>query len=361
MLEYIIDLLPQTSFTKLFGYLTFKAMLACLLSFFIIVIFGKSWILRLHKWQKEGQPIREDGPKTHLAKKGTATMGGLIIIAVGFIVSLILADFTNKFYQIAIFVMLSYALLGFIDDYLKVFKKNTQGVIGRVKLVFQLFICIVALYLINNEQLAGFNSKVMVPYLKQYFVELGVLYLPFAAIVLIGSSNAVNLTDGLDGLVTVPLIIAFGSFAAICYVTCHHEFALYLNLLHIKKLSEVFILLTSMIGACLGFLWFNAKPAQIFMGDTGSLSLGGLLGVTAILSKQELLLAIIGIVFVAEALSVIIQVYYFKITGGKRIFKMAPLHHHFEQQGMAESKVVIRFWIAALIAAIIGMSSLKIR
>ena len=346
---------------NLMHYITFRSLLAMTLSALMCFILGPSIILMLRKWQKFGQPIRDDGPQTHAKKAGTPTMGGLMILGSTIISTLLLADLTSIYIWTVLFVMCSYGFLGFWDDYLKVKKQNPQGVRGKIKLLVQLVVAMIACYIIQAQSVGAHSTHLAIPFFKNIFLDLGYFYLPFAAIVIIGSSNAVNLTDGLDGLAIVPIAIAAGAFAIIAYLVGNSIYANYLQVIYVPNIGELTVLCCALIGSSIGFLWFNAQPAEVFMGDTGSLALGGTLGAISVITKHELVLAIIGGVFVMETISVIIQVYYFKLTGGKRVFKMAPIHHHFEQSGWSESKVVVRFWIMAIIFAVIGLSSLKLR
>lgn len=331
------------------------------LSALICFIFGPYVISALRKWQKFGQPIRDDGPQSHAKKAGTPTMGGLMILGSTIISTLLLADLTSIYIWTVLSVMCAYGFLGFLDDYLKVKKQNSQGVRGKMKLLVQLVVAMIACYLIQAQSAGVHNTHLAIPFFKNVFLDLGYFYLPFASIVIIGSSNAVNLTDGLDGLAIVPIAIAAGAFAIIAYLVGNSIYANYLQVIYVPNIGELTVLCCALIGASIGFLWFNSQPAEVFMGDTGSLALGGTLGTISVITKHELVLAIVGGVFVMETLSVIVQVYYFKLTGGRRVFKMAPIHHHFEQSGWSESKVVVRFWIMAIIFAVIGLSSLKLR
>ena len=353
LLPYIHDL----HIANLLHYITFRIGLAILFSLIISFLIGPRLIKFLRNF---GQPIRAHGLESHLVKAGTPTMGGILIILSVSISTLLLADLTNKYIWVALFVFISFGILGFIDDYTKVRKKNYKGVSGKGKLLFQFTVCFVACILIYDSGNPA-SYLLTVPFLKEFVVNLGLFYIPFAMFVVVGASNAVNLTDGLDGLAIVPIAITAGAFSLISYLVGSSLYANYLQILFISNASELSIFCASIVGASIGFLWFNAQPAEVFMGDTGSLSLGGALGIVSAITKHEIVLAIIGGLFVIETLSVIIQVYYFKMSGGKRIFKMAPLHHHFEKGGWPESKVVIRFWIIALIFALIGLSSLKLR
>ncbi|WP_341755430.1 phospho-N-acetylmuramoyl-pentapeptide-transferase [Candidatus Tisiphia endosymbiont of Ptychoptera albimana] len=345
---------------NLFHYVTFRIGLAILFSLTLSFLIGPRLIRFLQNLQKYGQPIRDDGPETHKAKVGTPTMGGIMILFTVCLSTLLFSDLTNKYIWIVLFVFVSFGVLGFMDDYAKVTKNHHKGVSGKKKLLFQFTICLIACLLLRDSNSQG-NNLLTIPFFKNLLIDLGLFYIPFSMFVIVGASNAVNLTDGLDGLAIVPIAITAGSFTLIIYLVGNSFYANYLQIMYIPNISELTIFCASIVGASLGFLWFNAQPAEIFMGDTGSLSLGGVLGVISVITKHEIVLAIIGGLFVIETLSVIIQVYYFKATNGKRIFKMAPLHHHFEKHGWPESKVVIRFWIIAIIFALIGLSSLKLR
>lgn len=310
--------------------------------------------------QKEGQPIREDGPETHFAKAGTPTMGGLMILISVAISTLLWADLSNQFIWIALMVMVGYGLIGFGDDYLKLTKRNTKGLPGKLKLLAQFLIGGVAALWIMNALPGHINQHVAVPILKDVYIYIGLLFIPWALLVVVGSSNAVNLTDGLDGLAIVPVAIAAGVFGMISYLVGNEVFAEYLRIPYVVGTGELAILCGALIGGAMGFLWYNAPPAMIFMGDTGSLAMGGVLGTIAVIVKHELVLAIVGGLFVLETVSVIVQVASFKLTG-KRVFAMAPLHHHFEKKGWSEPTIVIRFWIIAFILALIGLATLKLR
>tara|TARA_X000000368_G_scaffold417727_1_gene414942 strand:+ start:5694 stop:6782 length:1089 start_codon:yes stop_codon:yes gene_type:complete len=355
----IVDI--NISLLNLVNYLTVRAGLALFTSFALILFFGPSLINYISSFQEDGQPIREDGPQSHLiAKKGTPTMGGIIILLSIAISVLMWSDFNTDVMLPIIFIMLSFGFIGFIDDYSKVAKNSSNGISGRVRLLLQTLSVGIFIYwtsmLLNIENL----NLLTLPLLKDVFVNLGYFSIPFIIIVIVGSANAVNLTDGLDGLAIVPVMIVAATFAIICYLAGNIIFSDYLHINYVPGAGELAILCGAMIGASLGFLWYNAPPAMVFMGDTGSLALGGTLGAISVIIKQELVLAIVGGIFVAEALSVILQVGSFKLTG-KRIFRMAPLHHHFEHKGWPESQIVIRFWIVALILALIGLATLKIR
>ena len=346
---------------NLFKYLTFRSGGAVLTSLIMTFLIGPRVIRWLKSKQGEGQPIRLDGPESHLlTKKGTPTMGGVMILLSVFVSTLLWADITNHYVWIVLFVTLGYGLIGFGDDYLKLTKRNTKGLSGRLKLVLQFAIGFVAAVWIHAVEPPSLASHLAVPFFKDVLLNLGLFYFVFVMLVMVGASNAVNLTDGLDGLAIVPIMITAGCFVLIAYLVGNVKFADYLQVHHVPGSGELAVFCAALVGASLGFLWFNAPPAQVFMGDTGSLAFGGSLGVVSVITKHELVLAIIGGLFVAEAVSVILQVASFKMTG-KRIFKMAPLHHHFEKLGWKEPTIVIRFWIVACIFALIGLSTLKLR
>ena len=346
---------------NLFHYITFRSTGAVLTSLIITFITIPFLIRYLRKRFNKGQPIRDDGPQQHLAKQGTPTMGGIAIIFSIIISCLLWGDLSNSYLWIAMFVTLGCAGIGFADDYLKVSKYNPKGLPGKIKLICQVSITIIAGLWIQHVAPAEYNSHITLPFLKNILIDLSWFYIPFITVVIVGSSNAVNLTDGLDGLAIMPIIIAASCFALLAYLTGSSKFATYLQLQFVEASAELAVFCAAMVGAGLGFLWYNAQPAEIMMGDVGSLACGGAVGTVSVIIKHEIMLAIIGGLFVIEALSVIIQVYYFRFTKGKRFFKMAPIHHHFEKCGWSESKVVIRFWIIAVIFAIIGLSTLKIR
>ena len=345
---------------NLFRYLTFRSGGAVLTSMLICFVFGPKIIRWLKSKQAEGQPIRTDGPETHFVKKGTPTMGGVMILLAVSVSTLLWADLSNPYVWIVLGVTIGYGLIGFDDDFLKLTKRNTKGLPGKLKLICQIGIALVAGLAFTQVTTPGLNTTLAVPFFKDFLIELGSLFIPFSIFVVVGASNAVNLTDGLDGLAIVPVMIAASCYGLIAYLTGNAVFANYLQIHHVPGTGELAILCGSIVGASLGFLWFNTPPAQVFMGDTGSLSLGGALGALAVTTKHELVLAIIGGLFVMETLSVIIQVASFKMTG-KRVFRMAPLHHHFEKKGWSEPTVVIRFWIIAAIFALMGLATLKLR
>ncbi|MFZ1425920.1 MAG: phospho-N-acetylmuramoyl-pentapeptide-transferase [Geminicoccaceae bacterium] len=357
----LYPLADQFGVFNVIRYLTFRTggavMTALLVSFWI----GPGLIRWLKKKQREGQPIRLDGPESHLlTKKGTPTMGGVLILLALTTATLLWADLSNVYVWIVLVVTLGYGLIGFADDYLKLTKRSSGGLSGRLKLVAQGGIGIIAAILLMRLGSPPMATGVAVPVFKDVVIPLGLAFPLFGALVMMGSSNAVNLTDGLDGLAIVPVMIAAGSFALIAYLAGNAIFAGYLGIPHVPGTGELAVFCGAIVGASLGFLWFNAPPAMVFMGDTGSLATGGALGAVAVAIKHELVLAIIGGLFVLEAVSVIVQVASFKLTG-KRVFRMAPLHHHFEKMGWQEATIVIRFWIIAMILALVGLSTLKLR
>ncbi|MEP3265800.1 MAG: phospho-N-acetylmuramoyl-pentapeptide-transferase [Hyphomicrobiales bacterium] len=346
---------------NVFRYITFRGGLATVTAMLVVFLFGPMIIKSLRVRQGKGQPIRDDGPQTHIiAKAGTPTMGGLMILLGLFVSTLLWADLSNPYVQMVIFVTLGFGAIGFYDDYLKVSTQSHKGFSGRLRLALEFVIAGLACWYIGNQGDASFATSLTFPFVKDFVLNLGYFFIPFAAFVIVGTGNAVNLTDGLDGLAIVPVMIAMGSFGFIAYLSGNAVFADYLQIHNVAGTGELAIICGAIIGAGLGFLWFNAPPAAIFMGDTGSLGLGGALGTIAVATKHEIVLAIIGGLFVLEAVSVIIQVASYKTTG-KRVFRMAPIHHHFEQKGWTEPQVVIRFWIIAFILALIGLTTLKLR
>jgi phospho-N-acetylmuramoyl-pentapeptide-transferase len=357
----LVHLAGHVAIFNIFRYITFRAGAAVMTALIIAFIFGPSMIRWLRARQGKGQPIRPDGPQRHvLEKQGTPTMGGLLILVSSVGATLLWADLTQLYVWMVLFVTVGFGLLGFVDDYLKVSKYSPAGVSAYTKLIAQFVIAAAASYaamVLEEPALAG---TVAIPFLKAALVPLGWGFIVFGSLVIVGSSNAVNLTDGLDGLAIVPVIIAAMAFALIAYLVGNVKFSNYLELHYVAGTGELAVFLAALVGGGLGFLWFNAPPAMVFMGDTGSLSLGGALGAVAVATKHEIVLAIIGGLFVAEAVSVIVQVVSFRLTG-KRIFRMAPIHHHFEQLGWREPTIVIRFWIIAVILALIGLSTLKLR
>jgi phospho-N-acetylmuramoyl-pentapeptide-transferase len=325
-------------------------------AFLIGLLIGPRFISMLRVRQGKGQPIRADGPQTHLAKRGTPTMGGLMILIALVLSMLLWMDLTNPFVWACLAVTVGFGVIGFLDDYDKVTKRHHAGLSSKLRLVLEFVVAGIAAFIIVQQ----LNTNLYVPFLTGRYIPLGPLYYVFAAFVIVGAGNAVNLTDGLDGLATMPVIIASGTFAIIAYLAGRADYAAYLGIPHVPRAGELAILCTAIMGAGLAFLWFNAPPAAVFMGDTGSLALGGALGAIAVAAHHEIVLGIVGGLFVLEALSVIIQVFFFKRTG-RRVFRMAPIHHHFEQLGWAESTVVIRFWIISIVLALVGLSTLKLR
>jgi phospho-N-acetylmuramoyl-pentapeptide-transferase len=358
--NFLFPLANEIQFFNLFRYLTFRSGGAIITALIISFVIGPRLIRWLKNKQHGGQPIRDDGPESHLSKKGTPTMGGLMMLFSVTLSTILWADVTNHYIWIVLFVTLGYGAIGFTDDYLKVSKKNHKGLSGKKKLIYQFAIAAAAAYWITMVMPAHLDQHLAFPFVKDYLLNLGILYIPFVMLVLVGASNAVNLTDGLDGLAIVPIMIAAGCFGLIAYLLGNVVYAGYLQFDLIPDAGELAIFCAALIGAGLGFLWFNAPPAMVFMGDTGSLAFGGSLGTIAVICKHEIVLAIIGGLFVVEALSVMIQVASFKLTG-KRVFRMAPIHHHYEKLGWKEPTVVIRFWIVAVILALIGLSTLKLR
>jgi phospho-N-acetylmuramoyl-pentapeptide-transferase len=348
-------------FFNLFRYLTFRSGAAVMTALLISFLLGPWIISWLKAKQGEGQPIRDDGPEGHLlTKKGTPTMGGTLILLAIVSSTLLWADLTNRYVWTIILVTTGFGVIGFSDDYLKLTRRNSKGLPARVKFMAQILIAALATLWIMRIAPEALESHLAVPFLKSFLIDFAWFYLPFAIIVMVGASNAVNLTDGLDGLAIVPVMIAAGCFALIAYLVGNTLFSDYLQLHYVPGAGELAVFSGALVGASLGFLWFNAPPAMVFMGDTGSLSCGGALGTIAVITKHELVLVIIGGLFVLETVSVIVQVISFKLTG-RRVFRMAPLHHHFEKMGWAEPTIVIRFWIIASILALAGLATLKLR
>jgi phospho-N-acetylmuramoyl-pentapeptide-transferase len=358
--SFLISLVDQFTALNVFKYLTFRTGLSVMSSMIIVFLIGGPFIKFIEKHKITG-PIRKDGPIDHIIKKvGTPTMGGVLILTGIIFGTLLWADLSNPYIWVLLMVATSFGLLGAIDDYLKIKHNNSRGISSGIKIIFQIFLSLIAIFLLvkygNNEHL----KNLYLPFFKNLTINLGIFFIPFTLFIIVGSSNAVNLTDGLDGLATVPVMLVALSFTLICYVVGNTLFSEYLKIPYIPNVGESAIFCGSIVGSCLGFLWFNAPPAKIFMGDTGSLSLGGSLGAVSVVAKHEIVLGIIGGLFVLETASVIIQVMSYKITG-KRVFMMAPLHHHFEKKGWAESTIVIRFWIISIILALIGLATLKLR
>jgi len=360
LFSFLTSLVEQYSFLNVFKYLTFRTGLSVMTSLIVVFLIGSPLIKLFSRNQISG-PIRQDGPLDHIIKKsGTPTMGGLIIIIGMFSGTILWADLSNIYIWVLVFVSLSLGFLGFIDDLLKIKFENSRGLNSKLKFLGQLIIGIITLFILIKFSNHQYLLNLYFPFFKNLILQLGLFFIPFGLFVLIGSSNAVNLTDGLDGLATVPVMLVALSFTLISYVVGNSIFSDYLQIQYIPDVGELSIFCGSVVGSCLGFLWYNAPPAKIFMGDTGSLSLGGSLAAVAIIVKHEIVLAIIGGLFVLETVSVIIQVISYKLTG-KRVFKMAPIHHHFEKKGWAEPTIVIRFWIIAIILALVGLATLKLR
>ena len=366
MLIWLVELSDNFQFFNLFRYITFRTGAALLTSALVVFLFGPAMIASLRVRQGKGQPIRADGPQTHFKKAGTPTMGGLMILAGIVVSSLLWADLSSVYVVATLLVTLGFGAIGFYDDYLKVTKQTEKGFSGKARLGIEFVIAGIAVYFMmttalnSGPQGSTFGSSIAFPFLKDLSIDLGLFFIVFGGFVIVSAGNAVNLTDGLDGLAIVPVMIAAASFGIIAYLTGNAVFSNYLQINFVPGTGELAVVLGAVIGAGLGFLWFNAPPAAIFMGDTGSLALGGLIGSVAVATKHEIVMAIIGGLFVAETLSVIIQVGYFKLTG-RRVFLMAPIHHHFEKLGWTESQVVIRFWIIAVGLAMLGLSTLKLR
>ena len=360
MLTYLAQFGDEIPILNVFRYITFRTGAATMTALLFVFLFGPGIIEGLRLRQGKGQPIRSDGPKTHFSKAGTPTMGGLMIMSGVLVSTLLWANLSSVYVWSVLLVTTGFGLIGLYDDYLKVAKATHKGFSGKARLAIEALIAGFAVFLMirfGNQQL---HTSVALPFFKELALNLGYFFIIFGAFVIVGAGNAVNLTDGLDGLAIVPVMIAGASFGLISYLTGNAVFSEYLQIYHVPGTGELSVLIGALIGAGLGFLWFNAPPAAIFMGDTGSLALGGMLGAIAVATKHEVVLAIIGGIFVMEALSVIIQVASFKLTG-KRVFRMAPIHHHFEQLGWTEPQVVIRFWIVAVVLALIGLSTLKLR
>ena len=358
--NFLLNFVEYFSFLNVFKYITFRTGLSVFTSLFIVLIIGNSFI-KYFSTRKILNPIRNDGPSDHIIKKiGTPTMGGVIILF-GLLAAVILwGDLKNIYLIFCIYIALTFGVLGAYDDYIKIKFNNSSGISSKLKLLIQIILSIIGISALTYFSDYSEISNLYFPFFKNLIINLGWFFIPFGVFVIVGSSNAVNLTDGLDGLATVPVILVAACFAFISYVTGNIVFSDYLQIPYIEGTGEISIFCGAVIGSCLGFLWFNAPPAKIFMGDTGSLSLGGSLGAVGIITKHEIVLAITGGLFVLEAVSVMVQVISYKMTG-KRVFKMAPIHHHFEKKGWPESTVVIRFWIISIILAMIGLATLKLR
>jgi phospho-N-acetylmuramoyl-pentapeptide-transferase len=359
MLYHLLYPLHTTfSAFNVFRYITFRTIYASLTALLICWLLGP-WVIRKLSDRQIGQYVRTDGPPAHMTKTGTPTMGGLLLLFAIVTATLLWANLTNFFVWIVLLVTISYGAIGFLDDYLMQVKKETGGLPGRIKIVMQVVIGLLVAGLLYAR--ADFDTHVSVPFLKQVAPDLGWAYILFAVAVIVGTSNAVNLTDGLDGLAIGPVTVAAATYVVLSYVTGHMKIADYLQIQYVAGSGELAVFCGALVGAGMGFLWYNAYPAQIFMGDVGSLPLGGVLGTVAVITKHEVLLALVGGLFVVEALSVIFQVGFFKVTNGRRIFRMAPIHHHFELKGWPEPKVIVRFWIIAIILGLFAISTLKLR
>ncbi|WP_439573302.1 phospho-N-acetylmuramoyl-pentapeptide-transferase [Phreatobacter sp.] len=359
MFAFLAEFSSVFSPLNVFRYITFRTGGAIFTALIFVFLFGPGLIQLLRLKQGKGQPIRTDGPE-HQAKKGTPTMGGLMILSGLVIATLLWANLRSPYVWILLFVTLGFGAIGFYDDYLKVTKQTHAGFSSRARLALEFVIAGLAVSAIIYVTRDPLNTSIYFPFIKDLSINIGLFMIVFGAFVVVGSGNAVNLTDGLDGLAIVPVMIAAGTFGVIAYLSGNAFFANYLQITHVPGTGEIIVIIGALIGAGLGFLWFNAPPAHIFMGDTGSLALGGLIGTIAVATKHEIVLLVVGGLFVLEALSVIVQVASFKLTG-KRVFRMAPIHHHFEKKGWSESQVVVRFWIIAFVLALAGLSTLKLR
>ncbi|MEL6290264.1 MAG: phospho-N-acetylmuramoyl-pentapeptide-transferase [Pseudomonadota bacterium] len=360
MLYELVNFSDQIGPLNVFRYITFRTGGAIMTALLFVFLFGPAIIDTLRLKQGKGQPIRADGPQSHLSKKGTPTMGGLMILSGAIFATLLWSNWSNAYVWIVLMVMVAYGAIGFYDDYLKVTKQTAGGFSSRIRLLLEVLVAGVATYCIMILAAPGFGDALTVPFFKDVLLGLGPFFIVLGVLVIAGAGNAVNLTDGLDGLAIVPVMIAAATFGLIAYLSGRADFSNYLQIHYVPGAGELAIICGALIGAGLGFLWFNAPPAMIFMGDTGSLALGGTLGAIAVATKHEIVLAIVGGLFVLETLSVIIQVVSYKLTG-KRVFRMAPLHHHFEQKGWAEATVVVRFWIISVVLALLGLATLKLR
>lgn len=360
MLYWLTEFSDGGDVFNLFRYITFRAGMAFATALVFGFLFGRPLIDLLRRKQGKGQPIRDDGPQSHLAKVGTPTMGGLLILSALVFSTLLWARLDNPYVWITLLVTLAFGLIGFADDYAKVTKQTTAGVSGKVRMLAGLVIAALASYAAASFHPVALTNQLALPFFKDVLINLSVFFIPFGMFVIVGAANAVNLTDGLDGLAIMPVMIAGATLGVIAYVVGNYNFSEYLGVHFVPGTGELLIFASALFGAGLGFLWYNAPPAAVFMGDTGALALGGALGAIAVCTKHEIVLGIVGGLFVVEALSVIIQVLYFKRTG-RRVFLMAPIHHHFEKKGWAEPQIVIRFWIISLILAMIGLATLKVR
>ena len=346
------------SLLNVFRYITFRTILTTLTSLLVFCIFG-FWAINKLRDMQVGAYIREDGPPNHKNKGGTPTMGGCLILPVIMISTILWTDPGNFYVWLVMFVILGYGFIGFVDDYLKMRQKSSRGLSIKSKFSLQVLVALIVAILLQFY--SGFDSRLNLPFFKTITPDLGLGYIPLVIFIIVGASNAVNITDGLDGLAIGPIIVAFSSYLIFAYLAGHVKIASYLQIPYVSGTGELSVLCGAVVGAALGFLWYNSYPAELFMGDVGSLPLGAVLGTLAVITKQEIVLILVGGIFVVEALSVIFQVAYFKMTGGQRIFRMAPIHHHFELKGWPESKVTVRFWIIAVILALMSISTLKLR
>ena len=360
LMHFLFPLADEIGVFNLFRYITFRTGGAIITALVVSFLFGPVIIRQLRHRQAQGQPIRDDGPAGHFHKAGTPTMGGFMILLAIVVSTLLWADIGNGFVWAVLLVTIGFGAVGFADDYLKVSRRSSHGLPGRLKLLAEIAIAAVAVYWIVALTRESLAMSLAVPFFKTLLIPLGWFYLGFAGFVVVGASNAVNLTDGLDGLAIMPVTIAAASFGFIAYLVGNFNFAGYLQIVHVPGAGELAVFCGALVGAALGFLWFNAPPAMVFMGDTGSLAMGGALGAISVATKHEVVLAIVGGLFVLETVSVIVQVISYRLTG-RRVFRMAPLHHHFEQKGWAEATIVIRFWIIAAILALAGLATLKLR
>jgi phospho-N-acetylmuramoyl-pentapeptide-transferase len=355
--QWLYSLSDQFAIFNIFRYITVRTFISFFTSFFLCIIWGPAFIEKL-KLLSFGQSIRDDGPQAHKKKAGTPTMGGWLILLTTLIPTFLWLDLKNPYVLACLFITWSFGMIGYVDDYLKVSKKNTKGLSGKIRLLFEFLFSAIMLFVLIEYY--NFSTTLGFPFVKSLVFDLGYFYILVGSIVIVGTANAVNFTDGLDGLAIVPIVVSGATLGIFAYVAGHLPIANYLQIPHVSGAGELTVYVGAMVGAGLGFLWFNAYPAQMFMGDVGSLSLGGFLGTLAVLTKNEILMIVLGGLFVIEALSVIFQVASFKMTG-KRIFKMAPIHHHYELKGLSETKIIVRFWIVSLMLAVLSIASLKLR
>jgi len=359
MLYKLIYLFHQDlSWLNVFRYISFRTIISSLSALILLFVFAH-WMINKLRAMQVGEQIRDDGPPQHKGKAGTPTMGGCLLIPIIMISTFLWAELNNVYVWLVLYVMCGFGFIGFVDDYLKVIRKDSRGLSKKSKFSLQVFVALIVAIVL--EIYPSFDSRLYFPFFKALTPDLGLGYIPLVVFIIVGSSNAVNLTDGLDGLAIGPIIVAFTSYLAFAYLAGHARIAAYLQIPYVVGAGELSVLCGAVVGAGLGFLWFNAFPAELFMGDVGSLPLGAILGTVAVITKQEFVLVLVGGIFVVETLSVIFQVAYFKMTGGQRIFRMAPLHHHFELKGWPESKVTVRFWIIAIVLALLSISTLKLR